>query len=117
MAEVDSVLTSGEVQQLLEAHGRALSDLSAAPLDALVTGAQQDGRLYGLPGGSGYVSFPLARPLFVYLMFGSRGSVGLTGAASEVDDHMVAGAAEDTLSTCSVRCVGALPSVCMRSGV
>jgi len=62
-AEVDSVLTSGEVQQLLEAHGRALSDLPAARLDSLVPGTQQDGRLYGLPGGSGSLSFPLPRPL------------------------------------------------------
>ncbi len=53
VAEVDSVLTSGEVQQLLEAHGRALSELPSARLDSLVAGVEEDGQLYGLPGGSG----------------------------------------------------------------
>ncbi|BDA43699.1 Cytosolic iron-sulfur assembly component 3 [Coccomyxa sp. Obi] len=53
VAEVDSVLTSGEVQQLLEAHGRALSELPSAQLDSLVGGIEEDGQLYGLPGGSG----------------------------------------------------------------
>ena len=53
MAEVDSVLTSGEVQQMLEAHGRPLGELPSAPLDSLVGSVQEDGQLYGLPGGSG----------------------------------------------------------------
>lgn len=51
--EVDSVLTSGEVQQLLEAHGRALGEIPSAPLDSVVPGLPNDGQLYGLPGGSG----------------------------------------------------------------
>jgi iron only hydrogenase large subunit-like protein len=53
VAEVDSVLTSGEVQQMLEAHGRPLGELPSAPLDSLVGSVQEDGQLYGLPGGSG----------------------------------------------------------------
>jgi hypothetical protein len=60
--EVDSVLTSGEVQQLLEAHGRSLGDIPQSPLDCLVPGVPEDGRLYGLPGGSGaqyHCSYPL----------------------------------------------------------
>lgn len=57
MAEVDSVLTTGEVQQLLEAHGRPLTELPSAQLDSLVGGIEQDGQLYGLPGGSGAASY------------------------------------------------------------
>lgn len=53
MAEVDSVLTSGEVQQLLEAHSRVLGELPSARPDSLVDGVEEDGQLYGLPGGSG----------------------------------------------------------------
>ena len=51
--EVDSVLTSGEVQQLLEGHGRRLSEISAAPLDAIVPSIPDSPQLYGIPGGSG----------------------------------------------------------------
>ncbi len=58
MAEVDSVLTTGEVQQLREAHGRPLTELPIAQLDSLVGSIEQDGQLYGLPGGSG-AAFPV----------------------------------------------------------
>ena len=50
------MLTSGEVQQLLEAHGRPLSELPSARLHSLVAGIEDDGQLYGLPGGSGAAS-------------------------------------------------------------
>ena len=51
---MDSVLTSGEVQQLLSAHGASLAAApEEAPLDSLVPGLPDDGSLYGLPGGSG----------------------------------------------------------------
>lgn len=61
--EVDSVLTSGEVQQLLQAHGRELSDIPAAPLDPMVPGVHDSQQLYGLPGGSG--NFQLTKMLGV----------------------------------------------------
>ena len=51
------MLTSGEVQQLLQAHGRPLPKIAAAPLDTLVPGVQDDPRLYGIPGGSGVLAF------------------------------------------------------------
>ena len=47
------MLTSGEVQQLLEARGQKLSELSAARLDAIVSGIPDSPHLYGIPGGSG----------------------------------------------------------------
>ena len=47
------MLTSGEVQQLLQAHGRPLPDIAEAPLDTIVPGVQDNPRLYGIPGGSG----------------------------------------------------------------
>ena len=51
-AEVDSVLTTGEVAQLLADSGASLAALPEAPLQPLL-GAAADGRLYGYPGGSG----------------------------------------------------------------
>ncbi|CAK0781927.1 hypothetical protein CVIRNUC_005508 [Coccomyxa viridis] len=66
--EVDSVLTSGEVQQLLQSHGRPLPAIAQAPLDTLVPGVQDDPRLYGIPGGSGgylqYIFRTAARELY-----------------------------------------------------
>ena len=47
------MLTSGEVQQLLEARGQKLNELPAAPLDSIVSGIPDDPQLYGIPGGSG----------------------------------------------------------------
>ena len=50
------MLTSGEVQQLLQSHGRPLPAIAQAPLDTLVPGVQDDPRLYGIPGGSGVLA-------------------------------------------------------------
>ena len=48
------MLTSGEVAQLLAAHNSGgLQAAPEAPLDSLVPNLPDDGRLYGLPGGSG----------------------------------------------------------------
>jgi hypothetical protein len=47
------VLTSGEVQQLLASRGASLGSAPEAPLDSLLPSLPDDGRLYGLPGGSG----------------------------------------------------------------
>ena len=47
------MLTSGEVQQLLQGHGRSLSDIPPAPPDAVVPGINDNQQLYGIPGGSG----------------------------------------------------------------
>ncbi len=52
VAEVDSVLTTGEVAQLLADSGASLAALPEEPLQPLL-GAAADGRLYGYPGGSG----------------------------------------------------------------
>ena len=50
------MLTSGEVQQLLQSHGQPLTAIAQAPLDTLVPGVQDDPRLYGIPGGSGVLA-------------------------------------------------------------
>ena len=50
--EVDSVLTTGEVAQMLSDSGAALPSLPEATLQPLL-GAASDGRLYGYPGGAG----------------------------------------------------------------
>ena len=54
------MLTSGEVQQLLEQHGANLGVCPEAPLDSLAPDIPDDGRLYGLPGGSGEGPLALA---------------------------------------------------------
>ena len=59
VAEVDSVLTTGELAQLLDDHGRSLLQLQDSPLQQLLpsaAGAVTDdgaGSLLGYPGGSG----------------------------------------------------------------
>ena len=53
MPEVDAVLTTGEVQRLLDERGVALPALPEAPLDDLVSGAPEHSRVYGYPGGAG----------------------------------------------------------------
>ena len=50
------MLTSGEVQQLLEARGQRLNEVPAAPLDSIISGIPDDPQLYGIPGGSGQIS-------------------------------------------------------------
>ena len=54
------MLTSGEVQQLLEARGQTLNELPAAPLDSIVPSIPDDPQLYGIPGGSGQSSLTAA---------------------------------------------------------
>ncbi|KAK9830279.1 hypothetical protein WJX72_010779 [[Myrmecia] bisecta] len=56
--EVDSVLTSSEVQLLLEARGADLAAMPDAPLDSMLSSVGPDGQLYGVSGGSGgYLEF------------------------------------------------------------
>ena len=50
------MLTSGEVQQLLEARGHTLVEIPAAPLDAVIPSVPDSPHLYGIPGGSGGAS-------------------------------------------------------------
>ena len=52
------MLTSGEVLQLLQAHGLALSALPSAPLDSLLGSEMNHGTLAGVPGGSGNTHNP-----------------------------------------------------------
>ncbi len=71
VAEVDSVLTSGEVQLMLEVHGRPLGELPSARLDSLVGSVPEDGQIYGLPGGSGAGLahlYSLIRPVWASLL-------------------------------------------------
>ena len=49
MPEVDAVLTTSEVQRLLDERGVALPALPEAPLDDLASGAPGHSRVYGLP--------------------------------------------------------------------
>ncbi|DBA92266.1 TPA: hypothetical protein ACH3X2_003700 [Trebouxia sp. C0005] len=56
--EVDSVLTTSEVQQLVEQQGVSFADLPCAPLDSLLGPGCTDSRLYKVHGGSGgYLEF------------------------------------------------------------
>ena len=48
------MLTSGELQQLLQQRGILdLKDVPEAPLDSLLSSVDEQGKLYGVPGGSG----------------------------------------------------------------
>ena len=53
MPETDSVLTTGEVQRLLDSRNMEFSALPEQPLDSIFGGASADERLHGLPGGAG----------------------------------------------------------------
>eukprot|EP00262_Sarcandra_glabra_P010880 TRINITY_DN2646_c0_g1_i1.p1 TRINITY_DN2646_c0_g1~~TRINITY_DN2646_c0_g1_i1.p1 ORF type:complete len:263 (-),score=55.40 TRINITY_DN2646_c0_g1_i1:52-744(-) len=53
IAEVDSVLTSGEVLDLIQLKSIDFKALEEAPLDRLLTNVDEDGHLYGVHGGSG----------------------------------------------------------------
>lgn len=55
MPEVDAVLTTSEVQHLLEERGVRLAAFPEAPLDGLAEGVPGDGRLFGYPGGAGAI--------------------------------------------------------------
>ena len=47
------MLTTGEVQRLLDERSVALPTLPEAPLDVLAGGAPGDSAVYGYPGGAG----------------------------------------------------------------
>ncbi len=51
--EVDSVLTTSEVQQLIEQQGVSFADLPCAPLDSLLGPGCTDDQLHKVHGGSG----------------------------------------------------------------
>ena len=51
--EVDSVLTTSEVQQLIEQQGVSFADLPCAPLDSLLGPGCTDDQLYKVHGGAG----------------------------------------------------------------
>ncbi|KAL8137266.1 hypothetical protein V2J09_003267 [Rumex salicifolius] len=51
--EVDSVLTSGEVLELMQSKSVNFSTLEESPLDKLLTNVTDDGHLYGVNGSSG----------------------------------------------------------------
>ncbi|XP_021744539.1 protein NAR1-like [Chenopodium quinoa] len=53
VAEVDSVLTSGEVLELIQLKSVDFSSLDESPLDKMLTNITDDGYLYGVNGGSG----------------------------------------------------------------
>ncbi|XP_024524681.1 protein NAR1 [Selaginella moellendorffii] len=53
LAEVDSVLTSGEILDLLQSRDIDFMSLEEQPLDKLLTNVDEQGHLYGVPGGSG----------------------------------------------------------------
>lgn len=56
--EVDSVLTTSEVQQLIEQQGLSFADLPCAPLDSLLGPGCTDDQLHNVHGGSGgYLEF------------------------------------------------------------
>ncbi|CAH9121646.1 unnamed protein product [Cuscuta epithymum] len=53
ITEVDSVLTTGEVLELIQSKGIEFNALEESPLDTLLTNIDDEGHLYGVPGSSG----------------------------------------------------------------
>ncbi|KNA06034.1 hypothetical protein SOVF_184760 [Spinacia oleracea] len=53
VAEVDSVLTSGEVLELIQLKSVDFSSLDQSPLDKMLTNVTDDENLYGVDGSSG----------------------------------------------------------------
>ncbi|KAL9237899.1 hypothetical protein vseg_012394 [Gypsophila vaccaria] len=53
VTEVDSVLTSGEVLELIQSRSVEFSTLDESPLDKMLTNVTDDGHLYGVNGSSG----------------------------------------------------------------
>ncbi|XP_010434828.1 PREDICTED: protein NAR1 [Camelina sativa] len=53
LTEVDSVLTSGEILDLIKLKGVDFKDLEESPLDRLLTNVTEEGNLYGVAGSSG----------------------------------------------------------------
>ncbi|KAJ7532221.1 hypothetical protein O6H91_14G078000 [Diphasiastrum complanatum] len=53
LTEVDSVLTSGEIVDLLQAKKIDFRALAEVPLDRMLTNIDEEDHLYGVPGGSG----------------------------------------------------------------
>ncbi|KAG9455180.1 hypothetical protein H6P81_008084 [Aristolochia fimbriata] len=53
VAEVDSVLTTGEVLDLIQLKSIDFNALEEAPLDKLLTNVNEEGLLYGVAGSSG----------------------------------------------------------------
>ncbi|ERN19103.1 hypothetical protein AMTR_s00061p00134950 [Amborella trichopoda] len=53
IAEVDSVLTTGEVLDLIKLKSCDFRSLEEAPLDRLLTNVDEEGHLYGVQGGFG----------------------------------------------------------------
>ncbi|XP_010541924.1 PREDICTED: protein NAR1 [Tarenaya hassleriana] len=51
--EVDSVLTTGEVLDLIKLKGVDFKELEESPLDRLLTNLSEEGNLYGVSGSSG----------------------------------------------------------------
>ncbi|KAJ0236701.1 Protein NAR1 [Hirschfeldia incana] len=53
LTEVDSVLTTGEILDLLKLKGVDFKDLEESPLDRMLTNVTEEGHLYGVAGSSG----------------------------------------------------------------
>ncbi|GAB2301035.1 Cytosolic Fe-S cluster assembly factor nar1 [Dionaea muscipula] len=53
VAEVDSVLTSGEVLELIQSKSVDFSTLEESPLDKMLTNITEEGNLFGVNGSSG----------------------------------------------------------------
>ncbi|KAL5217001.1 hypothetical protein ABZP36_017685 [Zizania latifolia] len=53
VTEVDSVLTTGEVLDLIQSKSVDFKTLEESPMDRLLTNVDDDGHLYGVSGGSG----------------------------------------------------------------
>ncbi|BAF13185.1 protein NAR1 [Oryza sativa Japonica Group] len=53
VTEVDSVLTTGEVLDLIQSRSVDFKTLEESPMDRLLTNVDDDGQLYGVSGGSG----------------------------------------------------------------
>ncbi|KAG5414357.1 hypothetical protein IGI04_001924 [Brassica rapa subsp. trilocularis] len=74
LTEVDSVLTTGEILDLLKLKGVDFKDLEESPLDRLLTNVTEEGHLYGVAGSSGGYAETIfrhaAKALFGYTIEG-----------------------------------------------
>ncbi|KAL6582589.1 hypothetical protein OROMI_004667 [Orobanche minor] len=64
ITEVDSVLTTGEVLDLIKMKSIDFTALEESPVEKLLSNVDEEGNLYGVPGSSGGYADTIAKMLF-----------------------------------------------------
>ncbi|KAL6542638.1 hypothetical protein OROMI_024240 [Orobanche minor] len=64
ITEVDSVLTTGEVLDLIKMKSIDFTALEESPVEKLLSSVDEEGNLYGVPGSSGGYADTIAKMLF-----------------------------------------------------